>query len=59
MQERLALAQDEYLRGLANLRSTAKDLRSLSSRVSGSEKAARGALRMLHAAGCLSIEALP
>ena len=43
MQARVADAQAEYQRGLANLKAAASDLRSLSSRVHGSEKGAKGA----------------
>ena len=42
LQERLALAQDEYQRGLSKLRQTASELQRLSGRVHGSEKTARG-----------------
>ena len=42
LQERLALAEAEYLRGLAKHKSTAGELESLGSRVQSSGKAARG-----------------
>jgi hypothetical protein len=42
LQERLALAEAEYVRGLAKLKSTAGELESLGSRVQSSGKAARG-----------------
>lgn len=40
-QERLAAAQAEYQRGLANLKATSSQLSSLSKSVSGTEKSAR------------------
>lgn len=44
LQEKLAVAQADYVRSLATLRSTAKDLEGLFGRVQTSEKAATGEL---------------
>lgn len=42
VQERVAQAESEYLRGVRNLKAAASDLQSLSSQVRSSEKGARG-----------------
>ncbi|GAB4819078.1 hypothetical protein N2152v2_006124 [Parachlorella kessleri] len=60
LQERLALAQEEYQRGLSKLRQTASELQRLSGRVHSSEKTARallGDLRQLPSKAALQLRA--
>lgn len=41
-QERLALAEEEYARGLSKLRGAASELRSLASRVQSTQRSGKG-----------------